>query len=337
MLLVTDPVVKLMQGFAYREMILRERGNELFRQELLAYATGTNLDHAASAKGLVRRVGETDEALRYRIQQRNCAASNAGGADHYRFWAMAADARVIDAAVYSPDLPGGFGTGGQVCIAILSSEENLVPSPAVLDAVKTLVGRADVRMLNDQVQVIAASPLFIDATFAIKLVPGAPYSVYLGMTQTLASAFAPVQALGRDVTRSWLMGSLHVAGVHSVEGGPLADIIVAPDCYPILRSISFTFAGYSDTEGFGVVETLEQKARREAMEVYRTYAIANHRTHPQITLDLSATDRAGVITPTTVTFAKYLNLVGITDAAGDYLPSDEICYLIWVEISKSYI
>ena len=42
--LESEPIVKLLQENAYREVILRQRVNEAARANMLAYATGADLD-----------------------------------------------------------------------------------------------------------------------------------------------------------------------------------------------------------------------------------------------------------------------------------------------------
>ena len=136
--LQSEPARKLLEVCAYRELLLRQRVNDAARANLLAFAGTTDLDHLASFNGVTRLTDETDTALRLRVQQRIQGWSNAGGAAHYRYWALTADERVSDAAVSSP-------SAGIVRIAVLSAEGDGVSSEDLLTAVRAIVLRATPR------------------------------------------------------------------------------------------------------------------------------------------------------------------------------------------------
>jgi len=54
--LESDPVVKLIETAAYRELSLRQRINEAARAVMLATSNGTDLDHLAALYGVQRLV-----------------------------------------------------------------------------------------------------------------------------------------------------------------------------------------------------------------------------------------------------------------------------------------
>ncbi len=60
-LLASDPAIKLIEYFAYREFLLRQRINDAFAQTLLAYARGNALDHMAAAWNISRGITEYNE------------------------------------------------------------------------------------------------------------------------------------------------------------------------------------------------------------------------------------------------------------------------------------
>ena len=68
-LLASDPAVKLLEVAAYREVLLRNRINAAAKASLLAFATGSDLDHLAAFYGVERLMGENDDALRLRTRQ----------------------------------------------------------------------------------------------------------------------------------------------------------------------------------------------------------------------------------------------------------------------------
>ena len=76
-LLASDPAIKLLEVAAYRELLLRHRINEAARANLLAFAAESDLDHLGAFYGVSRLAGETDTALRKRIQARIMGFANA--------------------------------------------------------------------------------------------------------------------------------------------------------------------------------------------------------------------------------------------------------------------
>ena len=62
----SEPVMKLLEIAAYRELLLRYRINQAARSVMLAYAAGADLDHLGALLGVTRSTGETDEQLRRR-------------------------------------------------------------------------------------------------------------------------------------------------------------------------------------------------------------------------------------------------------------------------------
>jgi phage-related baseplate assembly protein len=98
----SDPAVKVLEVYAYREMLLRQQFNERARQVMLAYATGTNLEQLGALLNVEKLPGEQDEAYRARIQLAPAAFSVAGPATAYRYYALSAASTVADASVTSP-------------------------------------------------------------------------------------------------------------------------------------------------------------------------------------------------------------------------------------------
>jgi phage-related baseplate assembly protein len=76
----SDPAVKVLEVFAYREMLIRQTFNERARQVMLAYASDSNLDQLGALLDVARLSGEADDAYRARIQLAPEAFSVAGPA-----------------------------------------------------------------------------------------------------------------------------------------------------------------------------------------------------------------------------------------------------------------
>ena len=140
--LESDPLIKLMEVAAYRELLLRQRINQAAKANLLAFATGSDLDNLAAFYGIERAENETDDELRSRTQAKIEGWSSAGSREAYKFHALNSDSRVKEANADSPE-------PGLVRISILSKENNGVVSDDLLETVNNYMQRDDIRMLTD--------------------------------------------------------------------------------------------------------------------------------------------------------------------------------------------
>jgi len=236
-LLASNPAIKLLEVAAYREVLLRNRINAAAKASLLAFATGSDLDHLAAFYGVTRLMDESDEALRLRTRQRIIGFANAGGAAHYRYWALSASPEVADVEVDSPE-------PGRVRISVLAKGEEQTVSNAVLDAVRAVVLRDDIRVLTDTVEVVPAELMPVAVYARLWLYPDAPLETLAAIQAVFASTLAACAGLGWDLTRSWIVGQLQRAGVHKVELlSPTTDIRVAANQAVSLLSLNLDFAG----------------------------------------------------------------------------------------------
>ena len=236
-LLASDPAVKLLEVAAYREVLLRNRINTAAKASLLAFATGSDLDHLAAFYGVTRLMDETDEGLRLRTRQRIIGFANAGGAAHYRYWALSASPEVADVEVDSPE-------PGRVRISVLAKGEEQTVSNAVLNAVRAVVLRDDIRVLTDTVEVVAAELMPVTVHARLWLYPDAPLETLAAIQAVFTSTLAAYAGLGWDLTRSWIVGQLQRAGVHKVDLlSPTTDIRVAANQAVRLASLNLEFAG----------------------------------------------------------------------------------------------
>ena len=236
-LLASDPAMKLLEVAAYREVLLRNRINAAAKASLLAFATGSDLDHLAAFYGVTRLMDETDEGLRLRTRQRIIGFANAGGAAHYRYWALSASPEVADVEVDSPE-------PGRVRISVLAKGEEQTVSNAVLNAVRAVVLRDDIRVLTDTVEVVAAELMPVTVHARLWLYPDAPLETLAAIQAVFTSTLAAYAGLGWDLTRSWIVGQLQRAGVHKVDLlSPTTDIRVAANQAVRLASLNLEFAG----------------------------------------------------------------------------------------------
>lgn len=115
--LESEPLTKLVQMCAYRELITRQRVNESARAVMLPYAVGSDLDNLGallrvkrlqtepgdpSARPPVPPNYETDDDFRLRIQLALDGLSTAGPERSYVYHALSADGRVLDATADAP-------------------------------------------------------------------------------------------------------------------------------------------------------------------------------------------------------------------------------------------
>lgn len=236
-LLASDPAIKLIEVAAYRELLLRARINEAARANLLAFAVGNDLEHLGAFYGVSRLPQEQDEPLRRRIRARIMGFANAGGAAHYRYWALSASPEVADVAVDSPG-------PGRVRISVLPTGHSDTVPEALLETVRATVLRDDVRVLTDTVEVVPVSLVPVTVSAQIWLYPDTPMAVFEAMAQRLTQAMTKEAVLGWDLTQSWLIGQLQQPGIHKVVLiRPDADIRIHSTQAVRLTDVQLTFAG----------------------------------------------------------------------------------------------
>ena len=235
--LESEPIVKLLQENAYREVIWRQRVNESARAVMLAYAAGNDLDNIG-ANFSVRRlvitpadettlpptpaVMESDTDYRLRVQQAFEGMSVAGSVGAYQFHGRSADGRVADISVTSP-------SPACVTISVLSRENNGVASDELLTVVRNALNAEDVRPVADRVTVQSADIVDYQITASLYLYPG-PESepIRAAAVKKLEGYISPQHRRGRDIRLSAIYAALHVEGVQRVElAAPVADLVLS--------------------------------------------------------------------------------------------------------------
>lgn len=232
----SDPVYKLMEVAAFREMVLRQRVNDGAHATMLAYATGTDLDIRGADFDVERlvidhgdpealpprpRIMESDEAFRYRIQLSNRAKNTAGSADDYEFWALSADGRVKSIAT---DSPKGTLT---VTVSVLSHEGNGTATPELLQLVEDTLTPKGTRPLSDEVVVQSAHINEFAVEAELELFSGPDQAEVLNAArQKLDAWLSESHRQGLDLTLDGFYAALRVPGVYKVHlASPAADII----------------------------------------------------------------------------------------------------------------
>ncbi|RKU01824.1 baseplate assembly protein [Burkholderia sp. Nafp2/4-1b] len=250
--LESEPMVRLLQENAYREVLLRQLINDRARGLLLAYARGTTLDHLAAlfdVERLVIAAGdpehglepvvEDNDSLRERVQLAPRGFSVAGPNEAYVFHARAADGRVRSATAYSPE-------PCVMVVTILSREGDGTAPDDLIAIVRNALQK--VRPQTDEVIVQSATivPYAIRAT--LRFFSGPDRAVALTEARRRTAAFTiEMHRIGREVTLDGLHAAMRVAGVQKVLIESLPNgVPVTADQAPYCTGIELIDGGVAD-------------------------------------------------------------------------------------------
>ncbi|MDS9865974.1 MAG: baseplate J family protein [Acinetobacter sp.] len=242
----SDPAYKLAEVFAYREMLVRQRANDSAKAVLLAYATGSDLDHKAAEKNLTRRliseatetsdaVYETDASLRKRVQLAPEGYTTAGSEGSYLFHGMNADSRVKDIQPFSP-------TEGVVSIYVLSTEGDGTASETVLSNVSAALNQKEIRPLTDHVNVYSASIINYSVEAILDTGSGPDSDTILAAAAVALSKYTKeVHALNQKATISGIYKALQQDGVIDVDLiQPTQNIVASLGQAPYCNSVNIS-------------------------------------------------------------------------------------------------
>ena len=236
--LESEPITKLLQENAYRELILRQRINDAAVANMLAWAKGSDLDNLVAnwnvqrltiqpgdptATPPVPEIKEDDEALILRALMAWDGLSVAGPTGAYEYFALSADGKVADAKGSSP-------APAEALITILSTEGDGTANAALIAKVTQALSQEDRRPVADRLTVQSAG--IINYTITAKLhidSQGAEVDVILQAAREQLAAFInPRRRIGVEVPRSAIDAALHVQGVRKVDLIGWADIAPSP-------------------------------------------------------------------------------------------------------------
>lgn len=255
--LESDPRTKMLQENAYREMLWRQRLNEVGVANMLAHSTRADLEGLAAffkvtrlvldegdatARPPVLATYEEDDDLRYRTQMALEGFSTAGPEGAYRFHALSADGDVRDVAIDSP-------TPGQVRVAVLSRTGDGVPPADLLATVDLALNNKDVRPLTDQVVTVAAEVVPYRVVARLEMLDGPSRVPVLAASRAAVAAYVHDTKLinprlGVDITLSALYAALHQPGVKRVLlDEPSADVLCAANQSGTCTEIDVTLVG----------------------------------------------------------------------------------------------
>ena len=232
----SEPLVKLLQVFAYREMMLVQRENQKAISIMLAFAKESDLDHIGAnynVKRLLVDSGnpsaippilptyETDEDFRRRIQLSFEAFTTAGSEASYIFHGLSADGQVADISALSP-------SEGVVEIYVLARTGTGAADSTLLSKVNAALNAKTVRPLTDNVQVYSVEVINFAVIAELILFSGPDQALVLANAQAeLDNYLSSSRNIGLDITISGLLHALHQAGVHKVNLiSPTADVVI---------------------------------------------------------------------------------------------------------------
>ncbi|MBB5734418.1 phage-related baseplate assembly protein [Xanthomonas arboricola] len=249
-----DPVYKLLQLFAARELLIRQRANDKTQQIMLAFAAGTNLDHLGALFGVARLVldvgqpengtpptFESDMYFRRRIQLAPGGFSVAGHQGANIYHALSAAADVMDASATSP-------APGQVLVTVQSRTGGGTAPQASLDQVATILTNDDVRPLTDSVTVQSAQIVPYTIRGRVYTYAGPDSAVVMREAlRSLRAYLDEAHRVGRDVPESAIKAKLFADGVQRIElDSPAADIRISRAQAAYCTAIDIVHAGIDE-------------------------------------------------------------------------------------------
>ena len=234
--LESEPINKLLQESAYRELLLRQRINEAAQAVMVAYSLNSDLDQLAANYNVQRltitpadntttpptaAVMETDDDLRLRIPAAFEGLSVAGPTAAYEFHAKSTDGRVADASAISP-------APAEVVVTILSREGDGSADSELLALVDKALNGESVRPVADRLTVKSAQIIHYEIDATLYFYPGPEAEpIMIAAKQSLQTYINNQTRLGRDIRLSAIYAALHVEGVQRVElAAPLADVVL---------------------------------------------------------------------------------------------------------------
>jgi phage-related baseplate assembly protein len=235
--LESEPITKLLEENAYRELHWRQRVNEAAKAVMIAHAQNEDLDNLvanfnvqrltvepgdAEAVPPVPPTLEPDDDLRMRGPEAFEGLSVAGPTGAYEFYARSADGRVADARAISP-------APCEALITVLSRLGNGEAPQDLLDNVYDALTPEDIRPLGDRVTVQSAAITEYTIQAVLHLYEGHGPEQELILESALARAEKyrnEQRKLGRSIYTDAIEAALHVEGVEHVDLISPADHIL---------------------------------------------------------------------------------------------------------------
>ena len=224
--LESEPLVKLLQVVAYRELIMRQHHNDRVQRLLLAYADGDALDHIGVSYYFTERLVisqgdsnatppipptlESDDDYRRRLLLAPDRFSTAGSQSAYIYHALGASGAIKDATAISP-------TATDVTVAVLTHHGDGTAQPELLAHVGNVLSADLIRPLTDHVTIVSAEVERFQVIAELTLRPGPDAEpVRQAANHAVAKLVEERHRLGTDIIRDAVLAALYVEGVERV-------------------------------------------------------------------------------------------------------------------------
>ena len=241
--LESDPSIIHAEDDAYREMLALARVNDAVRSVMVAFATGTDLDHLAALYGIVRRVItaasgstpavlESDSEYRRRVLLAPEAFATAGPAGAYAFHALSSDSRVLNVDVWSPE-------PGEAAVAVQSRVGNGLAPDDLVSAVRAHLSRTDIKPLTDVLTVRSVTNHPFAVSLDAYILPGPdPAAVKTAIENSILAMVAARRTPSRDMPKSAIIGAAQLAVIDRVSlVSPSSDIAMGYGEVPVINGI----------------------------------------------------------------------------------------------------
>lgn len=222
----SEPLTKLLQENAYREMLLRQRVNEASLANMLAKAKGKDLEQLAGNVNVERlvvtpansaavppivAVMESDDSLRERAQMAWEGLSTAGPRNSYILHARSADGRVADATAESP-------APAEVVVTVQGLTGDGSVDQTLLNIVSQYLSDDDRRPVADRLTVQSATvlPYHVDAVLYLATTGPEAEPIREAAQARLVTFISQRRRLGVEISESAIHAALHVEGVRKV-------------------------------------------------------------------------------------------------------------------------
>lgn len=242
----SEPLLKLMQNSAYRELKLRQRINDGIKATMIALAQGSDLDNLAIPKRLIIKkadntttpptaaVMEDDEAYRRRALLYPENFSTAGSSPSYIYHTLTADTNVKDVMPLEV-------SNGVVELKILAKDGEA--NQDLLTKIKNYFDEK-IRVLGTELRVSSATKVDyeIEAKLHSENMPDA--SLALNQAQNDISKYVESRRkISADIHISAIYAALHQPSVNKVEIiKPAADVAIDNTKFANCTNINITLA-----------------------------------------------------------------------------------------------
>lgn len=223
---------------ASNDQNLRQRINEAYLANQLAYAIGNDIDILGDFHDVQRLTNESDLAYKERIILGIRGRSPGGTVPRYQYIARSADVRVASAVIYKD------GITPTLYVSVFSNDNGGQADQSLLDIVNQAMQAEDKKLVTDTIVVKPAVRRVINIEADVWLLPETSNSILTQMEASLKTINDDNGRLGFNFTIAWAVSKLMIEGVQNVT----------------LKNISDTVIPYNEAFSIGAV-TLNNKGR----------------------------------------------------------------------------